>query len=79
MATEKDPFMDIPATSLLLAASVMTIILLVRRMRRPGPAHRVPLVPREMWLFLLVLVALLAAAHLLHLMGLRETQAYWLR
>lgn len=71
--------MDLLATSLLLAASLALIALVVWRMRRPAPRHRVPLVPREMWLFLLVLLALLAMAHLLHLLGLRETQAYWLR
>ncbi len=71
--------MDIPATSLLLAASLGMIILLAWRMRRPARAHRIPLVPGEIWLFLFILVALLAAAHLLHLMGLRGMEARWLR
>ncbi len=71
--------MDILATSLLLAASLTMIALVLWRMRRPARVHRIPLVPREMWLFLLVLVALLTVAHLLHLLGLRGPQARWLR
>lgn len=71
--------MELGATLLLLVAALGAAAFLSWRMRRPATRHRVPLIAPELWLFLAVLVALLALAHALHLAGLRGADATWLR